>query len=712
MNLENTDYDETPLNSEDDQDLPADRTSHIPDIEFEDGTNIPKGTKFLYQLSKTSTWFTPRESVAPVNWQQQWNRLKSEFENFVFQCRPIECTLLQTRVPGYTQDSHPVSSKFNCDKIRYSFTGMSRDVSSLYSPDGIVLFSDYQILDAQGKPICNTANDAYGIRFGLHRQYFFFSGPNWANERREFPGPELHELEKECSRLLYQLPAHVSESLWKNWPEGFDRRQNSNRGLWFDAMFELAWQGQPGDRIYAERNAPTKNGSVGLKGLGLFPTIPKDLEEFVKDINHEHGYPIWTISRIDDIVRTSIAAIDELIQRAKPISNYSSQNTNKLAFNEMTQSPWLSLNGLPDKKNKVIWTLSSEDSDLNDLPDGEGLRIQIHLLDRPESAWVGCAKAKSLLEANSVPWYLTDKPEWTIDSNALVQIHPEIKQLEWLRGIVYLTPEYIPEPVGVTSYNRPYLSTVVLYITPDRVLSESIISNETNDSTISPVSDIILDSPKNSGLYGNVWEGRQLSLNRKVAIKIIKASKINYASAIEHALALARLQHENIVTVYQTAKVRDPESNKVVDAVIMEWLEGETLGERLCGDTFSCKDAQNICSSILNGLKHIHTQNLTHSDLHPGNIILTENSTKIIDLVYSSTDALAHRSTASRQILIQEDINSLRILVRQIIAHSDFSLDIIEKSNSLIPKAKTIEEIKSFIDLIPSSPAATQRGSD
>lgn len=84
MNLENADSNETPLQSEDFQDLPVNRTSHIPDIEFEDGTNIPEGTRYIPQISKTTTWYTPSESVAPANWQQQWNRLKSELEKIVF----------------------------------------------------------------------------------------------------------------------------------------------------------------------------------------------------------------------------------------------------------------------------------------------------------------------------------------------------------------------------------------------------------------------------------------------------------------------------------------------------------------------------------------------------------------------------------------------------------------------------------------------------
>tara|TARA_R110002049_G_scaffold137374_3_gene297424 strand:- start:418 stop:2532 length:2115 start_codon:yes stop_codon:yes gene_type:complete len=699
MNLENADYDETPVNSEDDQDLLANRTFDIPDIKFENGTNIPEGTKYIYQISKTTTWYTPRESVAPANWQQQWDRLKNRFEKIIFQCRPIECTLLQTRVPGYTRDSHPVTSKIDYDRIKYSSTGMSRDFSFLSSPDGIPLFSDYQISDAKGKPICNTANDAYGVRFGLHRQYFFFSGPNWVNERREFPGPELHELEKECSRLLYQLPSHVAELLWKNWPEGFDRRQNSNEGLWFDAMFELAWQGQPADRLYAERHAPTKNGSVGLKGPGLFPTIPKDLEEFVKDINHEHGYPIWTISHIDDIVRTSIAAIDELLLSDSQIKPFASQVEIIPESEKIMDSHWYSLNGFTDQKKHINWELISDQAQLLSLPHGDGLRIQIHLLDRPESAWIAFAKTKEILTANKVTWIKTDNPEWTIDLDKLLELYSDVLNLDWLCGSISTTPHFIPEPIGITTYNRPFRSTVVLYITSDLKSTTQIDSAEIEW----PDNDIILENRNNSGLYGIIWKGNQISLNRSVAVKIIKPEMENRESAIRHALKLARLQHRNIVTVYKIAKVKLPKSAQIVDAVIMEWLEGQTLKERLSKEKLTLTEVKYILDSIFNGLSYMHSRNLIHGDIHEANIIITEFEVKIIDPLSTSSITISSHSSSLTENHTQRDVELLRPVIRHILYQSVIDDHKIRINEPRLNMANTLSDFQTLLSEILSS---------
>ena len=83
---------------------------------------------------------------------------------------------------------------------------------------------------------------------------------------------------------------------------------------------------------------------------------------------------------------------------------------------------------------------------------------------------------------------------------------------------------------------------------------------------------------RKSGLYGVVRKARQISLSRDVAIKIIRSSMVQVADALAHAQALARVKHPNIVTVYQVARVIDPDSTPPVevDAVVMEWVDGES----------------------------------------------------------------------------------------------------------------------------------------
>lgn len=300
---------------------PANRTwveddfgREIPDFEFADGTNAPAETDYTYVSRETTTWYRPRESTAALNWEKQWERLREHFDSMAFVKRPIACTMSQRRTPGYHLNPLPEPADWQED-LHSGGGGLSREFSILKTREQTVIFSDYAIRDANGSPICNSANDAVAIRFGLDRMYFLQYGPNWANEDRDHPGPSLGELTDECAKLLFVLPSAVAESIWVNWLEGFDRKRNAGSYLWYDALFELAWQGQPGDRLYTERHAPVTNGSVGLSGDGLFPRIPPALGFAAGRVAHEHGIPVEIVSKLDNVVSASIAAIDEILSR-------------------------------------------------------------------------------------------------------------------------------------------------------------------------------------------------------------------------------------------------------------------------------------------------------------------------------------------------------------------------------------------------------------
>lgn len=290
----------------------------IPTVQFADGTNVIEGTDYAYTSTRTTTWYVPRESAAMRNWESRWERMREHFDRMAFVTRPIECTMLQVRVPGYHQNPLPGLMEFEADVMGMG-SGLRREPSQLVTRDGIPIFSEFPIRDANGTPIANSAGEGFGFRFGVSRQFFKKRGPNWAGEDRECPGPSLEELAAECASLLYGLPSKLSESVWRNWPQGFDRRSNSSEYFWLDAVFELAWQGQPGDRLHADRYAPIENGSIGLVGDGLFPRIP-NCQFGSMQVAHEYGHPVQIISTLKNVVLASIAAIDELLDRGAMIA--------------------------------------------------------------------------------------------------------------------------------------------------------------------------------------------------------------------------------------------------------------------------------------------------------------------------------------------------------------------------------------------------------
>jgi hypothetical protein len=203
-----------------------------------------------------------------------------------------------------------------------------------------------------------------------------------------------------------------------------------------------------------------------------------------------------------------------------------------------------------------------------------------------------------------------------------------------------------------------------------------------------------------SGLYGKVFKGRETALGRFVAVKIIKPDWPNAADAIEHAKAIVRAgEHANIVTVYYVGRVRVPGFDQPQPAMIMEWLEGESLGKRLGGPDFTKEQVQRICVGILDGVKHMHENGIAHGDLHAGNVILTGDGTpKIIDIDPNKDITLARLSTISCQAAVQSDIEYCRGLVLHVFSHSPVSIATRNRMDVELRRAQSIDDLRGVAE--------------
>jgi len=201
---------------------------------YEDGTNVLAGTKFQELSSITSEWYRPSESVAPTNWQRNWTSLRRRFEAVIDSCRPVECSFVQTRIPAYARDAVPSSQILQTNGFFQFGGGFWREPAQLIGLNFQPLFGAFPIKDAAGKPMSNNAGDPFAFRFGLFRQFSLYPGPNHTAESRLVPHPRISELAREGAGLLYQLPANIAVSVWKNWLKGFDRQRNSNEYFWLD----------------------------------------------------------------------------------------------------------------------------------------------------------------------------------------------------------------------------------------------------------------------------------------------------------------------------------------------------------------------------------------------------------------------------------------------------------------------------------------------
>jgi hypothetical protein len=200
-----------------------------------------------------------------------------------------------------------------------------------------------------------------------------------------------------------------------------------------------------------------------------------------------------------------------------------------------------------------------------------------------------------------------------------------------------------------------------------------------------------------SGLYGDVFQAHQVNLNRSVALKVIKIDRINMATAKEHALVLAQLRHENVVIVYDLETVRIPGYAEPVEAVVMEWLEGVTLGDRLKGGGIELGEVVRIGNAVLSGLQHMHSKNVFHGDLHPGNVIISSEFVKIIDVTAAQSESIARYSTMGAETRKRADISATSWLIRSMLYQCPADLSTLQEAINALPGVRSLGDLVHFM---------------
>jgi hypothetical protein len=193
------------------------------------------------------------------------------------------------------------------------------------------------------------------------------------------------------------------------------------------------------------------------------------------------------------------------------------------------------------------------------------------------------------------------------------------------------------------------------------------------------------------GQFGDVWRAKD-ELDREVAVKIIRPASVGVADALAHAKALARASHPNVVSVITLEKIPEPESGDLVDCVVMELLNGDTLTQQLSKAKFSIAEASSIGAGIVDGLSHIHTQRMTHGDLHSDNVMIVDSVAKVIDILYLNTLALV--STERRDLRLKRDLISLRLLLQQIISNCEIDPAEATEFNNLLDVDASCADMK------------------
>jgi serine/threonine protein kinase len=132
------------------------------------------------------------------------------------------------------------------------------------------------------------------------------------------------------------------------------------------------------------------------------------------------------------------------------------------------------------------------------------------------------------------------------------------------------------------------------------------------------------------GGMGQVYEAEDVRLGRRVALKLLRGGAGSSPEAavlpLREARAASALNHPNIVTVYAV------EESGGLDFIVMEYIEGETLKDRLERGPLAPSQLLDLGLQVCAAVGAAHARGIVHRDLKPGNILITPGGqAKVVD---------------------------------------------------------------------------------
>ena len=128
---------------------------------------------------------------------------------------------------------------------------------------------------------------------------------------------------------------------------------------------------------------------------------------------------------------------------------------------------------------------------------------------------------------------------------------------------------------------------------------------------------------------GEVYKARDTRLERTVAVKVLpshmSASPEVRQRFEREAKTISQLSHPHICALYDVGREGETEY------LVMEYLEGETLTDRLSKGALSLEQTLRFGSQIADALDKAHRQGIVHRDLKPGNVMITKSGVKLLD---------------------------------------------------------------------------------
>jgi eukaryotic-like serine/threonine-protein kinase len=147
-----------------------------------------------------------------------------------------------------------------------------------------------------------------------------------------------------------------------------------------------------------------------------------------------------------------------------------------------------------------------------------------------------------------------------------------------------------------------------------------------------------------AGGMGEVYKARDTRLDRVVAVKVLPPEWASDPAAKERfereAKTIASLKHPHICVLH------DVGAENGVSFLVMEFLEGETLTDRLVRGPLPLQEALGVAIAIGDALDKAHRQGVIHRDLKPANVMLTASGPKLLDFGLAKSQAALPAATS------------------------------------------------------------------
>jgi predicted esterase len=154
-----------------------------------------------------------------------------------------------------------------------------------------------------------------------------------------------------------------------------------------------------------------------------------------------------------------------------------------------------------------------------------------------------------------------------------------------------------------------------------------------------------------AGGMGEVYRARDTRLDRTVALKVLPAAAApaRYGRFEREARAISRLSHPHICALHDVGQ------DGGVSFLVMEYLEGETLAERLRRGPLPVEEALRHAGQIAAALEEAHRKGIVHRDVKPANVVLTRNGAKLLDFGIAKlrADAVSPDASTAAELTVE-----------------------------------------------------------